>query len=77
MVQKVLTLVAWAQANGIGIVEIALFLLTAAYLIALKIPGDQPDKFIKSVLDFTERHSKKKAAIVESKSAEAKPENTA
>ena len=33
----------------------------AGYTVALIIPGDQPDKFMKKLLDVTERLSRKKS----------------
>lgn len=34
-------------------------LLAALYTVSLQIKGDQPDKAIKFLLDFTEKYSKK------------------
>lgn len=46
--------------NGPAMLASFVAFLGAAYAFALWIPGDQPDKFLKSILNFTKKFSKKK-----------------
>ena len=46
-------------AHGAEIVAASVGVLAALYALFLVIPGDQPDKVIKAILDFTEKFSKK------------------
>lgn len=45
--------------NIFEIVGAVTMILTGLYTIALIIPGDQPDKTLEKILDFTKRFSKK------------------
>lgn len=46
--------------NGAEIFTALVGVLAALYTLALIIPGEQPDKTIKAILDFTEKVSRKK-----------------
>ena len=45
--------------NVFEIVGAITMILTGLYTISLLIPGDQPDKALEKILDFTKRFSKK------------------
>lgn len=45
--------------NGLEIAGGVVLVLTGLYTIFLVIPGDQPDKTIKALLDFTKKFSNK------------------
>lgn len=51
----------WGAIAGAGLLVVAkgTAFLAAIYAFFLLIPGEQPDKFIKKILDFTEKYSKK------------------
>ena len=51
----------WQELVAAALVVIGAFaaLLGALYAFFLLIPGDQPDKFLKAMLDFTSKYSKK------------------
>jgi len=46
--------------NGPAMLASFIAFFGAAYSLALWIPGEQPDKFLKGILDFTKKFSKKK-----------------
>jgi hypothetical protein len=52
-------MIEFVLANGANIVAATIAVLGAAYAVALVIPGEQPDKAFKSLLDFTVKFSKK------------------
>lgn len=56
---KLLPVINFISANLGAILNAVSGLLTAVIVIALMIPGEQPEKFLQSVVDFLQKFSKK------------------
>lgn len=57
--ETILALLSFIPANFATIVTAILGLATAMLALAMLIPGDQPDKFLQSAVDFLTKFSKK------------------
>lgn len=55
----ILNIIAWATANGPQFVTAVSAALTAIIALCLMIPGEQPEKFLQSIVDFLAKFSKK------------------
>jgi hypothetical protein len=55
----IMSLIAWATANGPQFIASLNALLMAIIAICLMIPGAQPEKFLQGVVDFLAKFSKK------------------
>lgn len=52
-------MISWFLAHGLQVVGGVSSVLTGAISICLLIPGDQPEKFLQSIVDFLSGFSKK------------------
>jgi len=52
-------IIKWISENGVATVAVTVALINAIIGIAMMIPGDQPEKFLQSVVDFIGKFSKK------------------
>jgi hypothetical protein len=57
--EAILNIIAWATANGPQFLAAVSAALTAIIALCLLIPGEQPEKFLQSVVDFLAKFSKK------------------
>ena len=53
-------IIKYVMANGAEALTAVIALFSAVVAIALMIPGEQPEKFLKSAIDFLSKFSKKK-----------------
>ena len=58
--QNVLAIGQWILANYQLLISAMVGLFGAALILALLIPGDQPDKFLQGIVDFLSKFSIKK-----------------
>lgn len=58
--ETLMSAVSWVIANHESVIEGVSGILAGATLIALLIPGDQPEKAFKAVGDFLSKFSRKK-----------------
>ena len=57
--EKFMEVVNYLMLNGPAILSAVLGLLSAIVVIALMIPGEQPEKSLKRIIEFLEKFSKK------------------
>jgi hypothetical protein len=57
--EKILEIVNFLAVNAQPILSALVAMITAIIAIAAMIPGDQPEKFLQSVVDFISKFSKK------------------
>lgn len=55
----ILQIIAWATANGPQFISALVAVLSAIIALSMMIPGEQPEAFLKKVVDFLGKFSKK------------------
>jgi len=57
--EQVLAIMNWIIASGPNFLSALIAVLSALIALCLMIPGEQPEKFLQSVVDFLSKFSKK------------------